>query len=266
MKTTPTGTFTPLHGVNPDPSEGDWRAPEDLPSEEDIERARLLVTHMGERSSMHKTSHDCNAQKSSVSGVENNYSDLSVSRSSRVGPSLQSVVSDLESEIIKLNAEGANLFSLSQYDEAAQKAEAGKVFRTFLQKVKNIHDEWQEISKLSTPPAASRRPSNPAPSKSARTRSPRKFSVILDGDDVSGQWGGEVFANSIFIMGIDKVKELEIIRYGEPLISDHPSEKYSSICIDGLYIMTHFNAKDKRTILSSIAKSLGHTINIDIIK
>ena len=45
--------------------------------------------------------------------------------------------------------------------------------------------------------------------KSPRAENPKKFSVILDSKEVNGKWGGEVFANCILMMGVNKVKEFE---------------------------------------------------------
>lgn len=251
MKKSPTGTFTPLYRVNPDPSEGDWSAPTDLPSEEDIEQAQLSSSHLGKQNSTNKRLSNLQVQKSSISGV---------------GPALKYIISELETEIVNMNVEGARLFSLSQYEEAAKKAEAGKVFHSFLKKIKSINENWHQISSSNEARNLIHKPSNKISSKSVRKRSSRKFSVFLDGREIVGKWGGDVFANCIAEMGITDVRNLNIIKYGEPIISSSASNKYASLFRDGFYVMTHFNSEDKKSILTSIADSLNRSIVVHISK
>ncbi|WP_143710454.1 hypothetical protein [Tabrizicola sp. TH137] len=97
------GTFTPLHRTLPDPNELDWTPPEDIPSEEEINKTIVNRLRAFEDGVFEKES----------------YRDLSKPRDA-VDAKLRDILGAIESRIAELNKQGAYLFQASNYAAAAE--------------------------------------------------------------------------------------------------------------------------------------------------
>jgi hypothetical protein len=241
------GTFTPIHRTLPDPSEPDWAPPEDIPSEEEI-KSILIRSHALE------------------DGVVERESGQDFPKpTDEVDAKLRDILVAIESRIADLNKQGAYLFQASNYTAAAEKAERGKVLSRFIEKLRAIQMEWTSIAE---PANSSGRPTSTGklPTTSGHKRSaPKKLVVTFDdGTTIREGSSSETFALCIEKIGVEKIKGLGLERYGLPLLSAMKSEKYSSAQIGDLYLITHFNAEDKRAILRSIGELIGISLNVSI--
>ncbi|WP_143710502.1 hypothetical protein [Tabrizicola sp. TH137] len=110
-------------------------------------------------------------------------------------------------------------------------------------------------------PSTEKLPPTPGHKRSA----PKKLVVTFDdGTTICEGSSSETFALCIAKIGVEKIKDLGLERYGLPLVSTTKSEKYSSAQIGNLHLITHFNAEDKRAILRSIGELIGISLDVSI--
>jgi hypothetical protein len=100
-------------------------------------------------------------------------------------------------------------------------------------------------------------------SKSSKTVLSVKFS---DGKTISHRFAYDTLVDAIKIVGHDKVKSLNLICCGVPLVSDTKDDFYTQHELTkGVYIMTHSSTRTKKEQLEIISKKLGLGLNVEII-
>jgi hypothetical protein len=186
--------------------------------------------------------------------------------SGRITSALEKIIDDLESEIAHLNAEGAKLFGLSQYEDATKIAELGRKLQTFRHKVAVLRSDWNEVSGTTFILSEVEEHETTGDPSASRRKSRRKSLVVTmdDGRVISGRTAAETFTKTIVGMGIEQVKGLGLEVNREPLISDTQSERYNTANIDGQYVMTHSSTSQKKELLTRIANELGVEINVEV--
>ena len=242
------GTFSPIGQLLPDPNEPDWNPPDDLPTADSIETSFLSESETVEASQGTKVT-----TRSSVNSDD------------QIAASLGEMLNTISSMVERVNAEGAELFKNSKYIEATQKADHGKALSSVREKLLSIQREWAQVS-LTMGAVKNSRPSQKFNEITPNQRqASKKVSVIFeDGTVISGGSAADVFVRTIATLGLNKVQKLGIMRYGIPLVSDEKPERYTSLHIDGLYVLTHFNTADKRTILKKVSDLSGVNFKVVI--
>ena len=181
------------------------------------------------------------------------------------------LLSELETEITRLNDEGAKFFSLSKYDEAVKSADDGKALQGFKRKVEDLNSEWTKLrsnasegSRLSTDQNCSQTMKKlDVPSvKSKRAPKKRLLVVFKDGGVVDEETAAATFAKTISLIGMEKVKNLDLSVNHEPLVSKIASEKYNTAFLDDHHVMTHSSTKHKYEVLEKISTMLGIELRV----
>jgi len=103
-----------------------------------------------------------------------------------------------------------------------------------------------------------------------KTKSTNLSVSFADGTIIQNSTARDTFVEALKKMGMEKVRRLGIITCKEPLVSPSKSEnrRYAAqqpFC-DGYYIFTYTSTEKKRDYLEKIAKRLGETITVEIIK
>jgi 5-methylcytosine-specific restriction protein A len=260
------GSFSPVYEVAPNSSEADWSPPSDLPSQHDIrlvqaaDNRRLLDQQKASFAIMDtpvsELTHKPKITKKDERRMDND----------RITSTLEGIIADLEGQISHLNAEGAKLFRLSEYEKATKIAEFGRKLKTFRDKVSGLGSDYQEV--LDTIPIftepETRKAIEHQPAK--RRKSPRKrlSATMHDGRIISEKTAADTFTKVILELGIEKVKELALEVNNVPLVSDTQSERYTTAHIDGQYLMTHTNTSHKKELLTRIAEALGAEMTVEV--
>jgi hypothetical protein len=240
-----TGTFTPLHEIKPDPDESDWIPPDDL-----------NVADVGVPD--HSVERGGPGLASAPTGQPVNHPD----RQDRISRALDTILGELEGEVGRLNAEGAQLFGQSKYDEAATRAEEGKRLQGFREKFSNLRAEWLSLGTHS----GSRASPNPqlGPKGIGNERTPtvrKKFSVVFgDGEKIMEDTAAATFAKCIARIGVEKVKALDLRFNGRPLLLDEPGKDRWKA--DGYYFDTRTDAAQKRKLLQAISEGTGVPLEV----
>ena len=87
-----------------------------------------------------------------------------------------------------------------------------------------------------------------------------------DGKTISHRFANETLVDTIKIIGHEKVKELNIICCGVPLVSSIKDDFYTQHeLVKGVYIMTHSSTKLKKEQLDEISKRLGVGLKVEIV-
>lgn len=261
-----TGSFSPVYEVALDPAEADWVPPSDLPSEYEIR----LVQSGGNSIRLARYEAVFAMMGTPVSELSRRARKIEKDErgmhSDRIRSALEKIIDDLEGEIAHLNAEGAKLFGLSQYEDATKIAELGRKLQTFRHKVSELRSDWNEVSGT-TPILSEAEVHETTGDPSASRRKSRKKSLVVTMDDgraISGRTAAETFTKTIVGMGIEQVKGLGLEVNREPLISDIQSERYNTANIDGQYVMTQTSTSKKKELLTRIANELGVEINVEV--
>lgn len=95
-----------------------------------------------------------------------------------------------------------------------------------------------------------------------------QLSVVLKGKEVQGDNSTEIFVETIKTIGIERVRNLNMIFLRIPLIDTQKNAIYSKNqkeIAPGLYLNTNSNTRKKKLILDQIAKKLGVDIMTTII-
>jgi hypothetical protein len=87
-----------------------------------------------------------------------------------------------------------------------------------------------------------------------------------DGKIVSERFAYETLVRCISIIGYDRVKSLNIVRAGVPLVSHKRDDYYRQTELKpGVLIMTHSSTQDKKQVLDEISKRLHIGLRVEII-
>lgn len=235
MSDNPRGTFTPVHGVLPNPSEPDWDEPTDL-----------------------------GAGGNESSPIDPLPEQGALTSADQLISALQTIKEILEQKIDSLNERGAELFKESNYAEAQKKAEQGKTLAHFKSKAEDLHKDWLFVSKdifLDNEVKGYE-----SQNGTRKRKAPQKLIVHFENDDrIFENSAAETFSRAIAKIGISRVEGLGIKRLNHPLVSLSPPDKYQSNFVDGHYIVTHFSTEDKRRLLLEIGERLGVSIQADLV-
>lgn len=87
---------------------------------------------------------------------------------------------------------------------------------------------------------------------------------FMDGSQVAGGNAADVFVNAIHKIGLERVKSLNIMRYGSNMVSSQKHDTYSTAFVGGYYILTQFNNPTKKRILKEISDRLNLSLQITI--
>lgn len=235
MSDSPKGTFMPVHGVLPNPSEPDWDEPTDLES---------------------------NPNEADLQGVESRHGELPAA--DQLITALETIRNVLGQNIANLNQRGAELFKASNYSEAQKKAEHGKLLANLNLRAEDLLRDWLLLSKEIVLDAGAKK--EEIFNNTRKRRTAQKLVVnFSDGERIFESSAAETFSKAIEKIGISKVERLGIKRLNHPLVSTNPPEKYQSNLIDGHYIVTHFSTEDKRRLLLEIGEQLGVTLQADLV-
>jgi hypothetical protein len=235
MSDNPRGTFTPVHGVLPNPSEPDWDEPTDL--------------GVGGNEQL---SIDALPEQGGIPAVD------------QLTSALQTIKDVLDQKIESLNKRGSELFRDSNYAEAQKKAEQGKTLAHFKSKAEDLHKDWlflrkeifldDEVKDSETQNGMRKR------------KAPQKLIVKFENEDrFFESSAAETFSRAIARIGVKRVEGLGLKRLNHPLVSLSPPDKYQSNFVDGHYIVTHFSTEDKRRLLLEIGERLGVSIQADLV-
>jgi hypothetical protein len=100
-------------------------------------------------------------------------------------------------------------------------------------------------------------------SKSSKTTLRVKFA---DGKTISHRFAYDTLLDTIKIIGYDKVKELNMICCGVPLVSNHKDDFYTQHELSkGIYVMTHSSTRTKKEQLDEISKRLKLGLKTEIV-
>lgn len=87
-----------------------------------------------------------------------------------------------------------------------------------------------------------------------------------DGKSISHRFAYDTFLETINSIGHEKVKGLNIIYCGVPLISGAKDDFYTQHELGkGIYVMTHSSTKTKKEQLDEISKKLGLGLKVEIV-
>lgn len=240
-----TGTFIPLHEVKPDPNESDWIPPDDL-NDTDVGVPDAKGDQWEPRLAGAPTPQPVNH----------------LDRQDRISRALDTILDELEGEVGRLNAEGAQLFGQSKYDEAARRAEEGKRLQGFREKFSNLRAEWLSVGSHSGN-SASLNPRQ-GPKGTGNERAPmvrKKFSVMFgDGQTIMEDTAAGTFAKCIERIGVEKVKALDLRFSGRPLLLGEPGKDRWKV--GGYYFETRTTAAEKSKLLRAISERTGVPIEV----
>jgi hypothetical protein len=235
MSDSPRGTFMPVNGVLPNPSEPDWDEPTDL-----------------------------DASKNEAEPLDEQPEQSERPAADQLIAALHTIRNVLGHNIETLNRRGAELFKASNYAEAQKKAEHGKILAHFQLKADDLFRDWLTISKeiLLDSEVGKEENSNAA----RKRRTAQKLIVSFsDGDRIFETSAAETFSKAIAKIGVSRVENLGIKRLNHPLVSLNPPDKYQSNFVDGHYVVTHFSTEDKRRLLLEIGDKLGIPLQADLV-
>jgi hypothetical protein len=100
-------------------------------------------------------------------------------------------------------------------------------------------------------------------SKSSKTILSVKFS---DGKIISHRFAYDTLVEVVKLIGYEKVKTLNIICCGVPLISNEKDDFYTQHeVVNNIFVMTHSSTKTKKEQLETISKKLGLNLKVEIV-
>ena len=191
----------------------------------------------------------------------------SINTADSVEIAFELMLNELSEKADDLNLEGAAHFRNSEYDKAKQKADIGTRLTVFRGKIELLMIEWRQNHAATFPETNVVEIEKIARTISSATRSSKSVLVVKfpDGSTIYERFAAETFVSCIKKIGIDRVKALNIPINRELLVSDRKSERYNSVQVDSLFIMTHSSTSQKKEILEQIAAKLGILISINVV-
>lgn len=89
--------------------------------------------------------------------------------------------------------------------------------------------------------------------------------IFPDGKTIQNKKASETFVETIKIIGVEKVKNLELQINKISLVSDKKSNKYIQHPLGNYFIITHSSTKNKKSCLDDISKKLNLNLDVQII-
>lgn len=87
-----------------------------------------------------------------------------------------------------------------------------------------------------------------------------------NGQTISNRFANETLVDTIKAIGYEKVKDLNILCCGVPLVSNEKDDFYTQHqLVSGVYIMTHSSTRTKKDQLDEISSRLGLDLKVEII-
>jgi hypothetical protein len=181
-----------------------------------------------------------------------------------VSTAFELITDELERVAEEIANQGAVAFKERRSDEAKRLIETQENVNSFIEKVKNLLEEWQagvDVDvRRKTRIGRSRHIRPHIKSKKKRLRV--RFS---NGKLIEENYAADTFALSIKEMGFGKVEPLGISQQGLPLVGTKRSTKRNQRYIDGKYVCVHSSTRSKKDILDKIANRLGVGLKVEMI-
>lgn len=188
----------------------------------------------------------------------------------QVSAALEMVLEAIDAEVTRVNEEGAAFMQESDYEQATERMERAKRILGFREEIDVKMMEWKHIAG-GVPVTASRstidddKRLSSQKDKAPRAPSRGLFVRMPDGQQVPGNSAAEVFANTIALIGVERVKRLHLSMAGRPLIAPRPPSERNSTRRGSYYITTHSDTPTKAAMLNTIADLLGKELEIKLI-
>ena len=111
-------------------------------------------------------------------------------------------------------------------------------------------------------------PVKPPHPRKGKQKAPQTRLVITmsGGETIDHNFAASTFAEVIEKLGIERVRSLERIVSGIPLISTSKHSKYDQRQSGQYYIMTNTDTETKGKLLEEIASALGETLKVEIVE
>lgn len=188
---------------------------------------------------------------------------------------------ELENATKSLNNEGAQAFQAGEYDKATGLSQMGKDLAQFRTKVLELEEEWTRHFDIATRGRVHIElveeqvfPSRPISENKPRrithvrqVRNPRTNIRVTFPDDctIFNQFAANTLAESIEKLGVEKVKALNLIVNGHPLISSEKHNRYGQIKVGDYYVMTSTSTQVKKHLLKKIARALDVRLFVEVV-
>ena len=106
----------------------------------------------------------------------------------------------------------------------------------------------------------------PIPKRKHLTRNPGLLVTMSDGEIINHKTSATTFAEAIEKLEIERVRNLELIVSGIPLISTSNHPTYNQRKSGRYYIMTNTSTKEKKRLLDRIASRLDVQLQVEIVE
>lgn len=175
------------------------------------------------------------------------------------------VLEEIDGVAANLKKEADTLFSARDTKGYSQlNAEAVEVLE-FYHEVMKIAARWQNLSSVAKLPknAVSKQVRRPR----SGPRQPNKAILVkfANGRMIKGPSAADTFAETLEVIGLEKVRGLGKSRNGFPLVGTQASENYTQREVGGFYVMTHTSSEYKKEVLEEIAIELGIKLTVELV-
>lgn len=179
------------------------------------------------------------------------------------------ILSEIQTVIDEVNAQGADFFKASEYAKARTLIDTGKKLHEFNDKLQALKQEW--VSGLDEPIRMQVNLETSSVTKriQAGKKKPKTglYVKFEDGTEFSGNIAALTFANTIKKLDFKRVMELGEKIYYLPLIAKiKQGKKYNATELDGYFIITQMNTPTMRKTLLKIANALKAKIEVKIVE
>jgi len=170
---------------------------------------------------------------------------------------------ELERIADEIADQGSLAFKERRYDDAQRLSGTGKNLLSFVEKVKNLLEEWQAGFDVNVRRKISINKIRKPQTKSQKTRLRVKFN---NGKAIEEYFAADTFSFTIKEIGLSKVEPLRLTVRGVPLVGMQRSRDYNQRQIDGKFICVHSSTEEKKEMLEKIAERLGVGFKVEIVK
>ena len=184
-----------------------------------------------------------------------------------VSTAFQIILEEIDSVVSDVNSQGAAFLRNGDYPHAETSIAAGKNLAAFRFKLETLNHEWltgldePTRSQVQVPSAKI------ATSIESAPKAPKSILVVKlqDGSVIFKNTAAETFAQTLKVLGLEKVIQLGAKVNYHHLVSKQKSDHYPQMEIDGYLIMTHSSTESKREKLLEISKALNIPITVDVV-
>jgi hypothetical protein len=176
---------------------------------------------------------------------------------------IQIVIEEIATFRKEIAKNGSKAFESGNIADVKLLASVTERLNRFSEKTEQLLDEWidgfTEEEKKKIPTAKEVKYINGTPRVNSR---PIKV-IFENGKVVFHKYAADTLAATIEMIGIDKVKGLDLYRSGLPLIGSQKSDKYSQRKVGAYYIFTNLSNEDKKSLIKEIASKLQLNISVE---